>query len=303
MARVLVLGAGGIGCEIIKNLLLLPENEALIEEIGIVDMDIVELSNLNRQFIYTSRDVGSYKTDVVQRWIKDAFLEWIGRIKGFSRRIQDLPRQFYQSYHLIISCLDSLEARVWINTMVMEIATTGDVIPLVDTGSEGFKGHACLVIPGVTACIECLSPLFTEDRLPICSIAGIPSSLEQCVEYAAYVKWPRLNDIEYDLDSEQNLLTLAEMAIDHARVHNVGGADLISTVFVKSVLDRVIPALSTTNSVIAGVSTIWIKQLLTGLALTSGTRNFVFYNGEQEAYLNSICIDRNPDCKLCGKIG
>ncbi len=55
-----MVGAGGIGCELVKSMMDLP-----IDEITIVDMDTIEISNLNRQFYFRKKDIGKFKADIL----------------------------------------------------------------------------------------------------------------------------------------------------------------------------------------------------------------------------------------------
>ncbi|KAG7166311.1 NEDD8-activating enzyme E1 catalytic subunit-like [Homarus americanus] len=143
--RVLVIGAGGLGCELLKDLALMG-----FRNLHVIDMDTIDLSNLNRQFLFRKKDIGRSKAEVAAEFINR-------RIQGcqvvpYYSKIQDYDDDFYRSFHLVVSGLDSIVARRWINGMLLSLLCYEDgmldqssVIPLVDGGTEGFKG-----ISGVT---------------------------------------------------------------------------------------------------------------------------------------------------------
>jgi len=101
-------------------------------------MDTIDISNLNRQFLFRRADVGKFKAEVAARFVES-------RVDGVSItphccRIQDFDADFYRQFQLVVCGLDNIDARRWLNAMLVSIAEEGDadsLIPLIDGGTEG----------------------------------------------------------------------------------------------------------------------------------------------------------------------
>ncbi|XP_062015140.1 uncharacterized protein LOC133731741 [Rosa rugosa] len=68
------------------------------------------------------------------------------------------------------------------------------VNPMVDGGTEGFQGHARVIMPGISPCFECTIWLFPPQvKFPLCTLAEIPRTAAHCIEYAHLIKWDEAN--------------------------------------------------------------------------------------------------------------
>jgi molybdopterin/thiamine biosynthesis adenylyltransferase len=143
-ARVLVIGAGALGNEILKNLVLLG-----FERIVIVDLDKIEESNLSRSILYRSSDVGSYKAEAAARSV--LALAPNVKVKPLvANVVQDCGLGIFAWSDVIIAGLDNREARLWINRCAWKMNR-----PWIDGAIEGINGVARVFVAGAAPCYEC----------------------------------------------------------------------------------------------------------------------------------------------------
>lgn len=146
-AKVLVCGAGGLGSTVIANLASLG-----VGHIGIVDNDIVELSNLNRQYIHTTKFLDKLKTASAASWIEN----YNNDIKAetFNIRLNETNYQdIVKKYDIIADCFDSFRSKFLLNDIAIKTNK-----PLVHGGVAEFYGQAIAIIPKKSACLRCVLP-------------------------------------------------------------------------------------------------------------------------------------------------
>ena len=109
------------------------------KKIHVIDMDTIDVSNLNRQFLFRQADVGKSKAEVAARFVEK-------RVKGVSItphncKIQDKDEDFYMQFTIVVCGLDSIDARRWINaTLVGMVSDNPESLkPLIDGGTEGLR--------------------------------------------------------------------------------------------------------------------------------------------------------------------
>lgn len=146
-SKVLVCGAGGLGSTVLLNLASLG-----IGHIGIIDNDIVELSNLNRQYIHGPLYLGKDKVESAKCRIEE-FNKDI-QIKTFKTRLNaENYKNIVDGYNFIVDCFDSFESKFLLNDIALDTEK-----PLVHGGVTEFRGQVMTVIPRKTACLRCVFP-------------------------------------------------------------------------------------------------------------------------------------------------
>ncbi|XP_072024807.1 SUMO-activating enzyme subunit 2-like [Amphiura filiformis] len=174
--RVLVVGAGGIGCELLKNLVLTG-----FHDIVVIDLDTIDVSNLNRQFLFHKKHVGKSKSQVA----KESAQMFNPKAKIEARHDSvtnpEYNREFFRQFNIVMNALDNRAARNHVNRMCL----AADV-PLVESGTAGYLGQVTVIKKGLTECYEC-QPKPTQKTFPGCTIRNTPSEPIHCIVWAKHL--------------------------------------------------------------------------------------------------------------------
>jgi adenylyltransferase/sulfurtransferase len=161
-ARVLVIGAGGLGSP--ASLYLAA---AGIGTLGVVDHDRVDLSNLQRQLLFATADVGASKVLAAQarlRALNPDITVIAHELELRGGNALDLVR----SYDLVVDGSDRLSTRYLVNDACVLLGK-----PLVSAAIHRFEGQAMSYVPGRGPCYRCLFPQSAEGLVPNCAEAGV----------------------------------------------------------------------------------------------------------------------------------
>lgn len=143
-AKVLVVGAGALGNEVVKNLALVGVGTTYV-----IDRDAIETSNLSRSVLFRASDGGRPKAQVAAERAREINPEvafhWL---KGDV--INDLGLGLFADVDVVIGCLDNREARLWVNRQCWKVGT-----PWVDSGIQEIQGVVKVFVPPDSACYEC----------------------------------------------------------------------------------------------------------------------------------------------------
>ncbi|KAI0082813.1 hypothetical protein K474DRAFT_1611060 [Panus rudis PR-1116 ss-1] len=291
--KILVIGAGGLGCEILANLALTG-----FRDIHVIDMDTIDISNLNRQFLFRPKDVGKSKAIVAAEFI-------MNRVPGvkvtpYYGKIQDKDIDYYMQFSMVVCGLDSVEARRWINATLVNMVDEENpesLKPLIDGGTEGFKGQARVILPTVTSCYECsLDMLNKPTAFPICTIANTPRLPEHCIEWASVLEWPRVHgDKKLDTDDPEHIGWLYNVAAKRAKEFNIEGVTWSLT---QGVVKNIIPAIASTNAIIAAACCNEAFKIATTSA--AYLNNYFMLIGTDGVYSYTFEHEKRKDCPVCG---
>lgn len=143
--KVLMVGAGALGNEVGKNLIL-----SGFRHVTVVDMDHVVGSNLNRCLFFSREDVTkrNSKAEVVAHGMN--LLSEHAAVEPISSAIEELDDGVYKDHDLILGCLDNIATRLHVNSRSYRFGKT-----LIDGGMEGFVGRVLITDPPDGTCIQC----------------------------------------------------------------------------------------------------------------------------------------------------
>ncbi|GAA5801510.1 hypothetical protein HPULCUR_006958 [Helicostylum pulchrum] len=172
-SKALLVGAGGIGCELLKNLVM-----SGFKDIVVIDLDTIDISNLNRQFLFQKQHVKQAKAHVAKESAQK--FNPSAKIESLQCNIKEpqFSVQWFKQFTMVLNALDNLEARRHVNAMCL----AADV-PLVESGTQGYFGQAYVIKKDETECFDC-QPKVAPKTYPVCTIRSTPSEPIHCIVWA-----------------------------------------------------------------------------------------------------------------------
>ena len=163
-AKVLIIGAGGLGCPVADYL-----SRAGVGTIGIVDFDKVNLSNIHRQSLYETRDVNKFKVDVLKKKIK--LINPLIKVIAFKKRITDKnSKKIIKNFDIVIDGSDNFKTKFLLNKYSIKYKKT-----LIVGAISKFDGHVFTFDfkNKKTPCLKCFYQHEPSDEILNCETEGI----------------------------------------------------------------------------------------------------------------------------------
>jgi adenylyltransferase/sulfurtransferase len=161
-SSVLVVGAGGLGSPAALYLAA-----AGVGRIGLVDHDRIEISNLQRQVLFTTGEIGQGKA-VTAKARLESLNPTVQVVAHEEKLLATNVERLFDSYDVILDGTDRLATRYLVNDACVLLGK-----PLVSAAIHRFEGQAMTYLPGQSPCYRCLYPDSPEDLIPNCATAGV----------------------------------------------------------------------------------------------------------------------------------
>eukprot|EP01116_Phalansterium_solitarium_P005095 TRINITY_DN1640_c0_g1_i4.p1 TRINITY_DN1640_c0_g1~~TRINITY_DN1640_c0_g1_i4.p1 ORF type:complete len:1025 (+),score=498.95 TRINITY_DN1640_c0_g1_i4:192-3266(+) len=176
-----LVGAGAIGCEVLKIFALMGVGTGANGQIQVTDMDTIEKSNLSRQFLFRTKDIEKLKSETaaaaVQQMNPDV------RVKAYSSRVgaeteNFFNQKFYEALDGVCNALDNVEARMYMDSQCVFYKKF-----LLESGTLGTKGNTQVVVPFLTeSYASSRDP--PEKGIPLCTLHHFPNLIEHTIQWA-----------------------------------------------------------------------------------------------------------------------
>lgn len=171
-----IVGSGAIGCELLKNLAMMG-----IHKVKITDMDTIEKSNLNRQFLFRNSDIGQYKSSIACEAIKKMRPNL--EITALTNRVGNeteyiFNENFFSDVDCVFNALDNIPARLFVDNLCIKHKK-----PLFESGTMGTKGSTQVILPYLTETYGSTTDP-EEKQIPMCTVKSFPYAIEHTIQYA-----------------------------------------------------------------------------------------------------------------------
>ncbi len=298
-SSVMVVGVGALGCEIAKNLAL-----AGVGTMHLVDMDIIEMSNLSRQLLFRESDTGRYKAAVAAEWIANANPDV--EVIPHEGKFQDLPIEVYEDLDLILGGLDSFEARFQLNELAWRLGKV-----YIDSAATGFKGNVQVIVPpGVenvaerTACLKCFYPIPPADgaAAAACTVPGHARTRDHCIIKGeeAFIKAHGKRE-EYSVEDLEIIAGLAhDASVDSPHTDEW----TFTAPEVENLLMNKLPSVITVNAVVASLQSheaLKVLHRIKGRDIGPPMDPTYIEYSSQYGILTPVEIEIDPACQSCSR--
>jgi len=181
-SKYFLVGAGALGCEYLKNFAMM--GMSLTKDGGhviVTDMDTIEKSNLNRQFLFRPHDVQKCKS-VVAAAAAQRMNPQINVVAHTNRVGQDTEHvyndEFFEGLDGVCNALDNIDARIYVDRRCVYYHK-----PLIESGTLGTKGNVQVVKPFLTESYSSTQDP-PEKSIPICTLKNFPNAIEHTLQWA-----------------------------------------------------------------------------------------------------------------------
>ena len=179
--NIFIIGAGALGCEYLKNLSLMGVSTDNDASTIITDNDLIEISNLNRQFLFHKKDIRKPKSKIAVEQAKLINKDF--NCKNLELLVNEetenfFNEKFWKKNDFILTAVDNKNARKYIDNQCTKYTKT-----LIDTGTLGTGGSCQVFVPFKTCCYNDILDI-PESSIPLCTLRNFPSKIEHCIEWA-----------------------------------------------------------------------------------------------------------------------
>ncbi|KAF5393762.1 hypothetical protein D9757_000269 [Collybiopsis confluens] len=184
--RQFLVGSGAIGCEMLKNWSMMGIAAGPKGAIQVTDLDTIEKSNLNRQFLFRAKDLGHFKAEVAAAVVSDMNKDLRGKITtkqdAVGPETEGIYNEgFFNNIDGVTNALDNVKARLYMDQRCVFYEK-----PLIDSGTLGTKGNVQVIIPHLTESYAS-SQDPPEKETPSCTIKNFPNAIPHTIEWSRTV--------------------------------------------------------------------------------------------------------------------
>jgi len=179
--QLFLVGAGALGCEYLKCFALMGVCCGENGKATVTDMDRIEVSNLNRQFLFRAEDVGQPKSLTAARAAQ--VMNGALKVQAMEVRVggdteETFDDVFWDRLDAVVNALDNIQARMYVDSRCVWFAK-----PLLESGTLGTKANAQVVLPHLTQSYgDSQDP--PEESIPLCTLKHFPNAIEHTIEWA-----------------------------------------------------------------------------------------------------------------------